>query len=116
MLHDGRHLATGQATEREALARRYQAVRGVTEELCRPLAAEDYVVQSMPDASPTKWHLAHVSWFFETFLLKPNVPEYEPLDPRYGFLFNSYYEAVGSRQPRPQRGLLSRPTVEETYA
>jgi ergothioneine biosynthesis protein EgtB len=98
------------------LAARYLDVRRCTEELCRPLAAEDYVVQSMPDASPTKWHLAHVSWFFETFLLKPNLPEYDPLDPRYGYLFNSYYEAVGSRHPRPQRGLLSRPTVEETYA
>jgi ergothioneine biosynthesis protein EgtB len=116
MLHDGRHLATGQATEREALARRYQAVRGVTEELCRPLATEDYVVQSMPDASPAKWHLAHTTWFFETFLLAVAVPGYRPFHPAYNYLFNSYYNAVGERWQRAGRGTLSRPTVAEVYA
>ena len=97
------------------LAARYQEVRRGTERLCEPLAAEDYVVQSMPDVSPTKWHLAHTSWFFETFVLASALPDYRPYHPRYGYLFNSYYEAVGARHPRPERGLLSRPTVEEVY-
>ena len=97
------------------LAARYQQVRDFTEELCRPLATEDYVVQSMPDVSPTKWHLAHTTWFFETFLLAPHLPAFAPLDTRYGYLFNSYYEAIGERQPRAARGLLSRPTVEEVF-
>jgi hypothetical protein len=94
---------------------RYREVRRFTEDLCAPLETEDYVVQSMPDVSPTKWHLGHTSWFFETFLLAPNVPAYAPLDTAYQYLFNSYYEAIGERQPRPQRGLLSRPTVQQTY-
>jgi ergothioneine biosynthesis protein EgtB len=96
------------------LRARYDAVRAFTEALCAPLCAEDYVVQSMPDASPTKWHLAHTTWFFETFLLSA-VPGYELFDGRFGFLFNSYYVSVGQRHCRPRRGLLSRPTVEETY-
>jgi ergothioneine biosynthesis protein EgtB len=94
----------------------YKGVRGFSETLCQPLATEDYVLQSMPDASPTKWHLAHTSWFFETFLLKAELPGYHSLHPQYNFLFNSYYNAVGERHCRPKRGLLSRPTVEETYA
>jgi ergothioneine biosynthesis protein EgtB len=97
------------------LPERYQQVRKATERLCEPLAVEDYVVQSMPDCSPTKWHLAHVSWFFETFLLKPSAPDYQPLNARYAYLFNSYYNAAGERYPRPQRGLISRPTVDEVY-
>jgi ergothioneine biosynthesis protein EgtB len=97
------------------LAARYRRVRGFTEELCRPLAVEDYVIQSMPDASPTKWHLAHTSWFFETFVLAAVDPGYRSLDPRYGYLFNSYYESVGQRHCRPRRGLLSRPTVEQVW-
>ncbi len=101
--------------DRQVLAERYQQVRQSTEALCAPLAVEDYVVQSMPDCSPTKWHLAHVSWFFETFLLSPTVADYRSLDPRYAYLFNSYYNAVGDRYPRPQRGLVSRPTVDEVY-
>src|SRR5437879_5946284 len=101
--------------ERQALAERYQQVRQSTEALCAPLAIEDYVIQSMPDCSPTKWHLAHVSWFFETFLLKLSAPEYRPLDPRYAYLFKSYYNAAGDKYPRPQRGLVSRPTVAEVY-
>src|SRR5712691_8474923 len=103
------------ASERQGLAERYQQVRQATEALSAPLAAEDYVIQSMPDCSPTKWHLAHVSWFFETFLLKPSVPEYRPLNPQYAYLFNSYYNAAGDKYPRPQRGLISRPTVDEVY-
>jgi ergothioneine biosynthesis protein EgtB len=87
----------------------------LTEALCAPLAIEDYVAQSMPDASPAKWHLAHTSWFFETFVLAPNVPGDHPFHPQYGYLFNSYYNAVGERLPRPTRGLLTRPTVAEVY-
>ena len=98
-----------------SLVDQYQCVRAQTEALAQPLAIEDYVVQSMPDCSPTKWHLAHVSWFFETFILGPNVPEYRSPHPQYTFLFNSYYNAVGERHARPKRGLITRPTVAETY-
>ncbi|MEQ1891752.1 MAG: ergothioneine biosynthesis protein EgtB [Planctomycetota bacterium] len=99
-----------------ALRLRYADIRARTEELVRPLALEDQVVQSMPDASPTKWHLAHTSWFFETFVLAPRVPSYRVFDTRFAALFNSYYHAVGERHPRPERGLLSRPTVAEVAA
>jgi ergothioneine biosynthesis protein EgtB len=88
----------------------------MTEQLCAPLAPEDYVVQSMPDASPAKWHLAHTSWFFETFVLVPGLADYRVYDPRFGYLFNSYYNAVGERIARDRRGMLTRPTVEEVYA
>src|SRR5207245_8317443 len=98
-----------------SFAEQYQEVRRFTEHLCEPLATEDYVIQSMPDVSPTKWHLAHVSWFFETFLLYPAVPGYQSLHPQYAYLFNSYYNTLGERHCRPNRGLISRPTVEETY-
>ncbi len=97
------------------LAAQYQEIRRTTERICAPLATEDYVVQAMPDASPPKWHLAHVSWFFETFLLKPYLAGYQPLDPRHEFLFNSYYNSVGPQYFRPHRGHLSRPTVAEVY-
>jgi ergothioneine biosynthesis protein EgtB len=97
------------------LASLYRDVRRVTERLCDPLEAEDYVLQSMPEASPVKWHLAHTTWFFETFLLTPFQPDYRPHHPQFRFLFNSYYEAVGPRWPRPRRGLLSRPTIAEVY-
>jgi ergothioneine biosynthesis protein EgtB len=100
----------------DRLLRRYVDVRRVTERLCGPLATEDYVVQAMPDTSPAKWHLAHVSWFFETFLLRPHLPGYRPLDERYTVLFNSYYNGVGAQFSRPARGHLSRPTVDEVYA
>jgi ergothioneine biosynthesis protein EgtB len=95
---------------------RYLAIRRVTQALARPLSAEDCVVQSMPDASPVKWHLAHTTWFFETFVLAPHVAGYQPLHAAYRSLFNSYYDAVGERHPRPQRGLLSRPSLEEVLA
>jgi ergothioneine biosynthesis protein EgtB len=88
-------------------------VREVSLALIVGLAPEDQVVQTMPDVSPTKWHLAHTTWFFETFLLQPAAPGYRVHDPIYGYLFNSYYEAVGARPPRAARGLLSRPTVGE---
>lgn len=94
---------------------RYQTVRSETEQLCEPLAIEDYGVQAMPDVSPPKWHLAHTTWFFETFLLLPYLHGYRVFHPDFGFLFNSYYQTVGSFFPRPQRGLLSRPTVQEVY-
>jgi ergothioneine biosynthesis protein EgtB len=100
----------------ENLLDRYTAVRGFTEQLAAPLSPEDQTVQSMPDVSPTKWHRAHTTWFFETFLLGPHVDGYAPVDPDYAFLFNSYYEAVGPRHARPQRGLLSRPGTAEIGA
>ena len=94
----------------------YAAVRAFTEHLCAPLTTEDYVIQSMTDVSPTKWHLAHTSWFFETFVLKPHLESYVELDPAYAFLFNSYYMQLGARHCRAQRGTLSRPTVAEVFA
>ena len=99
-----------------SLAARYREVRGFSERLCEPLVAEDYVIQSMADVSPTKWHLAHTSWFFETFVLTPHLPGYQPFHADFTYLFNSYYNAVGERHCRPKRGLVSRPTVAETYA
>jgi ergothioneine biosynthesis protein EgtB len=90
-------------------------VRAFTESLCAPLATEDYVVQSMPDVSPTKWHLAHTTWFFETFVLVPHAPGYRPYHPDYAFLFNSYYVQAGERHCRAQRGYISRPTVAEVF-
>ena len=101
---------------RAAPVARFLAVRSLSEQLAAPLSAEDQTVQSMPDASPTKWHLAHTTWFFETFVLRPHAPGYRVFDPAYAYLFNSYYEAVGPRHPRPQRGLISRPGVEEIMA
>jgi ergothioneine biosynthesis protein EgtB len=98
-----------------ALETRYRAVRRQSEQLCEPLQVEDYVIQSMADASPVKWHLAHTSWFFETFVLTPFLRGYQPFHAQYGFLFNSYYNSVGPRWSRPERGLLSRPTVAEIY-
>jgi ergothioneine biosynthesis protein EgtB len=93
----------------------YDAVRGLTEKLCEPLVPEDYVIQPMADASPTKWHLAHTTWFFEQFLLVPHAAGYRVFHPRFAYLFNSYYVTVGERHCRPRRGLLSRPTVAEVY-
>jgi len=97
-------------------AERYMAVRDLSIAICDPLEIEDWVVQTMPDVSPPKWNLAHTSWFFETFLLKPHQPGYREFHPLYNYLFNSYYEAVGERHPRPQRGVLSRPTAAEVVA
>lgn len=98
-----------------ALGRRFRKVRYFSEKLCETLEPEDYVIQTMPEASPTKWHLAHTSWFFETFILKRFCPDYDSRHPQYNFLFNSYYNAVGPYFSRPHRGLLSRPTVKEAY-
>ena len=98
------------------LATRLRETRATTEALAAPLAPEDQVVQSMPDVSPTKWHRAHTTWFFETFVLGPHQPGYRPVEPGYDYLFNSYYEQVGPRHPRAERGLISRPTVAEVGA
>lgn len=98
------------------LAARFREVRAQTERLCEPLATEDYVVQAMTDVSPTKWHLAHTTWFWETFVLSEHAPGYTLHDERYPFLFNSYYVQAGERHCRAQRGYLSRPTVEQVYA
>lgn len=100
-------------TPKDQLFEEFQKVRTLSETLCLPLETEDYVIQSMPDVSPPKWHLAHTSWFFETFILQSFAKNYTCFHPKYNFLFNSYYEAVGERHPRPKRGLLSRPTVDE---
>lgn len=99
----------------ETLAVAYGRIRAESERLASRLSPEDQNVQSMPDASPTKWHLAHTTWFFETAILA-DVQGYRPFDERYAYLFNSYYEALGPRHPRPQRGLLTRPSVEEVLA
>ena len=99
-----------------SLAQRYHDVRARTLALVAPLSPEDCVVQSMPDASPAKWHLAHTTWFFETFVLAEHASGYVPFDASYKVLFNSYYNAVGERHPRPQRGLLSRPSLESILA
>lgn len=105
-----------QAADNEGFAGHFQRVRDFTEALTQPLSPEDCVIQPMPDASPTKWHLAHTTWFWETFLLSPRVPDFQPFHPRFGFLFNSYYNAVGERHARPNRGLVTRPSLEEVYA
>jgi ergothioneine biosynthesis protein EgtB len=91
----------------------YAAVRRHTEALAAPLSIEDQNIQSMPDASPTKWHLAHTTWFFEAVVLAKFAPGYAPFDPHYHYLYNSYYEGLGPRHPRPLRGMLSRPSVDE---
>jgi ergothioneine biosynthesis protein EgtB len=105
-----------QAVATQSFAERYKVVRAATERLCQPLQTEDYVVSSMPDVSPTKWHLAHTSWFFETFVLAAFHRDYRALNPKYAFLFNSYYVQAGERHCRAQRGLVTRPTVSEVYA
>jgi len=101
---------------RSQVARHYRDVRSLTEALATPLSAEDQTVQSMPDASPTKWHRAHTTWFFETFVLVPYARGYRLFDEAFGFIFNSYYESIGPRHPRPSRGVLSRPGVEAVAA
>lgn len=103
------------ADDREALQSRLRAVRSKTAELCQPLVTEDYGVQTIPNISPPKWHLAHTTWFFETFILIPFQPGYRPFHPQFDYLFNSYYETVGTPFLRARRGLLSRPTVAEVY-
>src|SRR6185437_15393632 len=100
---------------RSNMAAQFRAVRAATVALAAPLNAEDQQVQSMSLASPTKWHLAHTSWFFETFVLCKFAAGYQPFDPSYHYLFNSYYETLGQRHPRPDRGLLTRPALEDIH-
>jgi len=99
-----------------SLAGRFSAVRQQTEALIQPLSPEDCQLQSMPDASPAKWHLAHITWFFETFILERFEPGFTPFDPGFRVLFNSYYNGVGDKYPRPKRGLISRPSLDEVLA
>ena len=94
----------------------YKEVRQQSEKICQPLQTEDYVLQPIVDVSPPKWHLGHTTWFFETFILKPHVEGYKEFDPNYNYVFNSYYETVGARVIRTDRGNLSRPTVADVYA
>ncbi|MDD2876789.1 MAG: ergothioneine biosynthesis protein EgtB [Acidiphilium sp.] len=104
------------AFQNNVATRQFSAVRDYTEYLSSALSAEDQCVQSMDDASPVKWHRAHTTWFFEHFVLVPHVPNYRIFDPSFQFLFNSYYESVGERHPRPQRGLITRPTCDHVGA
>lgn len=99
----------------EALVSQFNDTRSRSLEICRPLSVEDYVIQPVEDASPPKWHLAHTAWFFETFLLKPYLPEYRPFNETFEYLFNSYYNGVGKQFPRSLRGTLSRPTVDQVH-
>jgi ergothioneine biosynthesis protein EgtB len=104
---------TAAADAAAALLADYAQVRRRSEALASPLSAEDQNLQSMPDASPTKWHLAHTTWFFEAVVLAKFAPHHRPFDPAYAYLFNSYYEGLGPRHPRPQRGMLSRPPLRD---
>src|SRR6201996_6510897 len=104
-------ILTGQLT----LAERYMQVRKHTEKICAPLQTEDYVVQPIVDVSPPKWYLGHTTWFFETFILKPYFMGYQEFNSEYNYVFNSYYETVGARVIRTDRGNLSRPTVQDVY-
>ncbi|TAG81728.1 MAG: ergothioneine biosynthesis protein EgtB [Betaproteobacteria bacterium] len=99
----------------EDLIARYRRTRQATEAIAAPLSAEDCQVQSMPDASPIKWHLAHTTWFFETFVISPHLASYRSLNDTFKILFNSYYNGIGEKHPRAQRGMLSRPSLEEIY-
>ncbi|MCG5233539.1 ergothioneine biosynthesis protein EgtB [Xanthobacter oligotrophicus] len=110
------HKMRDDCVPRSAWLGRFQKVRALSESLARDLHPEDQTVQSMPDASPTKWHLAHVSWFFETFVLVPHLPGYTVAHSQFAYLFNSYYEAAGARHARFARGLITRPTVDEVAA
>jgi ergothioneine biosynthesis protein EgtB len=109
------HASHAQQFASNSLRRRYQEIRDTSLELTRPFSAEDQIMQSMPDASPAKWHLAHTTWFFETFILS-GVPGYRPFDSRFKQLFNSYYKQLGSHPMRGSRGLMSRPSLEEVHA
>src|SRR6185312_11072775 len=114
----GRARGAGVASlqDTNSLARRYGRVREATRALAGPLTPEDCAIQSMPDASPVKWHLGHTTWFFETFILAARRTAPPPFHPAFRHLFNSYYNAVGERYPRPERGVLSRPSLDEVLA
>jgi ergothioneine biosynthesis protein EgtB len=115
-LHNAVFAESKPEAESVSLRDRLRATRALSAELARPLSDEDQVVQVLDDASPTKWHLAHTTWFFETFPLKRFLPGYQVFDERFEYCFNSYYESIGARQPRPKRGLLTRPSTEEVRA
>jgi len=104
------------APVRDGLVARFEAVRALSRSIAAPLSDADATIQPNPDASPAKWHLAHITWFFETFILRDHVPGYSLFDARWPFLFNSYYEGEGERHARPRRGMLSRPSLDEVYA
>ena len=104
------------ATLITSLRQRLRQVRQHSVALIEPLQPEDLCLQGMADASPPKWHLGHTTWFFETFLLAPHLAAWQGADQRWGYLFNSYYDAIGARHPRPQRGLLTRPPIEAVLA
>ena len=104
------------AEAHDTLAARLMETRKLSRELAEPLSPEDMTVQAMDDASPTKWHLAHVTWFFETFILAKHLPGYRVFDETFNYCFNSYYESQGPRQPRPRRGVLTRPSAERVLA
>lgn len=108
MKPDHAALAQGELTER------YPLIRKASLRLCEDLSAEDCALQSMPDASPVKWHLAHTTWFFETFVLERHAPAYRPFHPAFRLLYNSCYNAIGEQYPRAQRGLMSRPPQRRT--
>ncbi|HTI31843.1 MAG TPA: ergothioneine biosynthesis protein EgtB [Sphingomonas sp.] len=109
-------MASAAPARTDDLLTRFRARRALTIDLATPLSDADATVQSMPDASPAKWHLAHTTWFFETFVLRDHVPGYEPFDAHFAYLFNSYYEAEGARHARPQRGMLTRPSLDRVRA
>jgi ergothioneine biosynthesis protein EgtB len=115
-MNDGQPSNRAAARSAPGLLERFRAVRARSEALAAPLSAEDCAIQSMPEASPVKWHLGHTSWFFETFVLAPHLPGYTLHDPAFRVLFNSYYNAVGDKYPRAQRGLLSRPSLDAVRA
>lgn len=98
------------------LLKKYKEIRKYTEDICKPLKTEDYVVQPVIDVSPPKWHIGHVTWFFESFILKTFIKDYVEFNPQYNYVFNSYYETAGARVIRTNRGNLSRPSVEDIYA
>ncbi|MGE8536189.1 MAG: ergothioneine biosynthesis protein EgtB [Chryseobacterium sp.] len=104
-----------QANPHKNWIKKYSEIRNHSVEICSPLEIEDYVVQPIVDVSPPKWHLGHTTWFFETFILQPNFPGYEVFDPQYNFVFNSYYETIGARVIRTDRGNLSRPSVSDVF-
>ncbi len=116
LVQDNANVRPPAAVQRLLWADAFRTVRAETERRAAPLSAEDQIIQSMPDASPTKWHRAHTTWFFEQFLLKPHVPDYRAFDERFAFLFNSYYVAAGPRHARPERGLITRPNAQEVAA
>src|SRR6267154_959496 len=110
------HASPAQELACNPLSNRYREIRQTTLNLAKPYSAEDQMLQSMPDASPMKWHMAHTTWFFETFILSPHVPGYRLFDSRYQYLFNSYYKQLGSHPYRGARGLMSRPSLNEVHA